>query len=414
MQVAARMYADPPTPPPEYGYETDVEDGDDNDDGGDEDRDAQGVSDAADKDAELVEDDAAKMARATQAVAGDVEGAAAAAASPVVRASSASDAMAEQLAARSRNPHLFPAGFWMPGAQAVFAAVQSSRTGVDLPPAPRVPTPPVVSRSFAPAGVNTRTLPLSAGTPPPHSQPPPAEQVRVPTPSPALAGEESSSDMDDDALVAAYITPPASPAASPRYSHPSSGRRPRSSGTQAMRATRGAVAVATPAAAVVNGDSQSTLTLRDVHVAIRNGFSSVRREMTRFRAELVVVKTQAASTLRRMDGLAASVDGSGVDSGAMMERLSQMENALNKLGDRITLPSEGATRAGGAEQNCSGVIQDIKVRLCVFLDFYVHVRGGACVWPSLRPSRVVCPRVSWCRRVTCFLCFATHVAVAFI
>jgi len=370
MQVAPRMYADPPTPPPEFEEESDVEEGDDNDYGGVEDRDAQGVADDNDERAEVVEDDAQEVVRATRAVAGEADGTVAAAAPPAARIVSASDALAEQLAARSRIPRLFPAAFFTLGAQAVFAAVQSTRTGLVLPP-----TAPVVSQGIAPAGINTRTLPLSAGTPPPHPRHPSAG--RVPTLSPALGDVESSSDMDDDALVAAYITPPASPAACPRYSGPSVGRRARSSGSQAMRASRGAANAVAPATAMNNGDLPSALTLRDVHVAVRNGFSSVRREMTRLRAELVVVKTQAASTLRRMDGLAASADGSGADSGAIMERLSQMNNALNKLGDRITVPSEAATRAGGAEQHSTGVIQDIKVRLCVLLDSSGLYEGGS-------------------------------------
>lgn len=88
----------------------------------------------------------------------------------------------------------------------------------------------------------------------------------------------------------------------------------------------------------------------------------------------MVVKSEAASGLRRMDGLAASADGSGADSGALMERLSHLDSTLNKLCDRIPV-SGGATGAGDAEHQSTRVVQDIKVRVCALIDSLVYVRG---------------------------------------
>jgi len=104
-------------------------------------------------------------------------------------------------------------------------------------------------------------------------------------------------------------------------------------------------------------------TINDLHQAVRNGFSSVRRELTRLRAELVVVKSQSASALRRMDGIAAASDGSESGNGVVLERLTRLESVLNDLGDRLSAarPGDGADNA--ADTNSPTVIRDIKVCL---------------------------------------------------
>jgi len=112
------------------------------------------------------------------------------------------------------------------------------------------------------------------------------------------------------------------------------------------------------------GDDGSTIagpTLAEIYGAVRNGFSSVRREMTRSRAELVVVKAQAASALRRMDGLAATADGSDAGNGAVLQRLTLLEAVLKQLGDRLPEPRGEAADGTGAGNDSVRVIQQIKV-----------------------------------------------------
>jgi len=177
----------------------------------------------------------------------------------------------------------------------------------------------------------------------------------------------SSSDMNDDDLVASYIAPPASPAASPRATHPSAGSRRRSGGSRGTRGTRVAAAgtgtvAATASAAVGVGEIGQHAAERDeILRAVRNGFSSVRRELTRFRAELVVVKSQAASTLRRMDGLAAAADSSEAGSGALCERMGEVEKAVTSLGDRLPAAQRGVADGTSDAGQSVCVITEIKV-----------------------------------------------------
>jgi len=182
--------------------------------------------------------------------------------------------------------------------------------------------------------------------------------MTLPTASPRLEDGDSSSEMDDDALVAAYITPPASPAASPRDSRPASGQRRRSI---RVRAPRGGAAAARAFLASQDDDEPSAITLHDVHQAVRNGFSSIRRELTRFRTELVVVKSQSASVLRRVDGLSAATDGSQAGNGAMLERLANVQTALNNLGNRHQVGHAGDADGGVVETSSANVINEIKV-----------------------------------------------------
>jgi len=102
--------------------------------------------------------------------------------------------------------------------------------------------------------------------------------------------------------------------------------------------------------------------LRDLHQAVRNGFSSLRRELTRLRAELVVVKSQSASALRRMDGVAAAADGTESRNGLVLERLAHIESVLGGLGDRLPSARVGDGQGGGADDGSAALIRDIKVR----------------------------------------------------
>jgi len=132
--------------------------------------------------------------------------------------------------------------------------------------------------------LNSTASPVRAATPPPPSAP--STQVAMP---PAV-DDERSEDMEDDELVMAYVTPPASPAAaatasaSPGRTRPSLGKRRRAADSRTVRR-----AVAPGASSGVAGTQEESVTVQDVLDALRSGLSSVRREITRFRGELVVV-----------------------------------------------------------------------------------------------------------------------------
>jgi len=331
---------------------------------------------------------------------------------PARRASS--DALAEQLASRNHNPFIFPMAHWTPGAEAVLAASQSFRVAARLPL-----LAPTVSRGATAAGAGSSTapqrvsaspqspmLPLQTPSPPPRrarvGQVPPATAPPLQTPFSPVRGARvgsapplpshselndgtSSSEMNDDDLVAAYITPPASPAA--RAPMPSPGRRPssakrrRSSSRRGAHGGRAAVTAAVPEVE----EHGPGLALLDVQDAIRNGFSSVRQELTRLRGELVVVKSQAASALRRMDGLAASVDGSHTSNGVMLERFGRLEAALSDVQSLLLSTRTGTAGGTAPDVDSAGTINEIKVRL----------RTGLLLLVSLRDECFVA-LVGWC------------------
>jgi len=269
----------------------------------------------------------------------------------------AADALAEVLASRSRFPQIFPAACWVPAASAAFASASNATAG--RPPLPHA-APSATNRNPSPNTSSSPWRAFASGPTPPPPPPPP------PPPSTAnLPDDESSEEMDDDELVLAYVTPPASPVVStmpvtsPRRTRPSSGSRRRSLEARPARA------VATAAAAASEDvDDPQLLTLDVIHAALRSGFSSVRRELTRLRAELVVVKSQSASALRRMDGIAASADGRESGNGVVLERLVGIDRALSTLGERMPKTSNGEDGGGAAAngQNSVALVTEIKVR----------------------------------------------------
>jgi len=271
----------------------------------------------------------------------------------------AADAMAEQLASRRRFLHIFPAACWVPGAQAAIASAPNAAFG--RPPLPRA-TSSVTNRHLE---ANTISSPQRAFAAPPPPAPLP-QQPRSPPPSAAnVLDDESSDDMDDDELVLAYVTPPASPVAStmpgtsPLGTRPSSGTRRRSAESRAARGLAAAAAAASQAA-----EASQQLTLDDIRGVLRSGFSSVGRELTRLRAELVVVKSQSASVLRRMDGMAAAADGRESGNGVVLERLACIDRALNTLGERMAKTSDGEEGGVASVNGRSSValVTEIKVR----------------------------------------------------
>jgi len=114
--------------------------------------------------------------------------------------------------------------------------------------------------------------------------------------------------------------------------------------------------------------------------------------MTRFRAEMVVVKSQAASSLRRMDGLTTVAEGSQSSNGAVLERLAELETTLNGFGRRLPSVHAGAEHGASAEAATVRTINEIKVseRNTLMLEFSLRGedRGG-----RLRPS--VCHLAFW-------------------
>jgi len=98
--------------------------------------------------------------------------------------------------------------------------------------------------------------------------------------------------------------------------------------------------------------------------------------MTRFRAELVVVKSQAASVLRRMDGLAATTDGMQSGNEIVLERLVHVEKALKAVGDRIPAARDGGDSwgAGTTEGDTVRVINEIKVRRGTGVQYALFLR----------------------------------------
>ena len=186
-----------------------------------------------------------------------------------------SDDFAELLAFRMRKPSVIPAACWMPGAPAVLAAAQYSRTGPGRPS-----FPPVVRQGVVPVGVAAGTLPrhTSPSLPPPPAHHPAPERMLAPPMASSPDEESSRSAMNEDDLVVSNITPPASPAASPRATHPSEGSCRRSGGSRGTRGTRvaaagtGTIAAAASAAVGVGEIGRQTAERDEILRVVRNGF----------------------------------------------------------------------------------------------------------------------------------------------
>jgi len=187
-------------------------------------------------------------------------------------------------------------------------------------------------------------------------------------PPPLLPAEESRDDMNDDELLLAYVTLPASPSfappGSPWSDRPSSGKRCRTSSSRVARGET-AAAVGAASAAAGNGadDEPAPSSSRDVYDAVRAVFSSLRREGTRYLVELVVVKSQSASVVRRMDGISAAVDGSESGTGALMERVAGLEKVISALAERLPMAGDRSAECGISHDMSPSVINDIKACL---------------------------------------------------
>eukprot|EP00168_Porphyra_purpurea_P020854 TRINITY_DN8947_c0_g1_i1.p1 TRINITY_DN8947_c0_g1~~TRINITY_DN8947_c0_g1_i1.p1 ORF type:complete len:136 (-),score=21.76 TRINITY_DN8947_c0_g1_i1:586-993(-) len=132
--------------------------------------------------------------------------------------------------------------------------------------------------------------------------------------------------------------PLVTPTVTPRNGSASSGKCRRFEVSRASRAAgiaARAAAAAGPAAAGPAAGKTAPAMFDELHQAVRNDFASVLHELTRFRAELVVVKTQTATVVHGVEGLAAAADGSHSGNGAVLERLAQLQGALDRLGDRL-------------------------------------------------------------------------------
>ena len=104
------------------------------------------------------------------------------------------------------------------------------------------------------------------------------------------------------------------------------------------------------------------MALKDLHEALRGGLSSLRREFTRFRAELVIVKSQAASSLRRMDGIAAAAEGREARAGVVLERLGELSKDVQDLSGHVTKTTTNGTgcHEGGGGDSVA-LVTEIKV-----------------------------------------------------
>ena len=293
----------------------------------------------------------------------------------------------EALADRTRNPRMFPAAFWMPGAQAVFSAYSGQDVPRTLPPLPRNIMPATARVQGTPVGVLApRPLSLPPPSLPPPSLPPPS----LPPPSlppPSLPPQppvrraplvaflpvgtvarppcSTPPPCGDGAGFEDLVTPVASPAAVPASSsagspgcssQPYSGKRRRVSAARASRAATGSTSGA--ASGALEADQAATRTQDALLDVLRNGFSSVRRELTRLRSEVVVVKAQAASSLRRMDGLAATADDRQSHHGAVIGRLARLEASIQGLGERMPKKDDEGVPT---EQSSLTLVNEIKV-----------------------------------------------------
>jgi len=101
--------------------------------------------------------------------------------------------------------------------------------------------------------------------------------------------------------------------------------------------------------------------VKDVLDALRSGLSSVRREITRFRGDLVVVKSQAASTLRRVDGLAAAADRREPGNDAVLERLAHLDSAFDDLRKHVSRAPVASHVNNAAETDSVALVSKIKV-----------------------------------------------------
>jgi len=272
-----------------------------------------------------------------------------------------SDELAKQLATRGANPRIFMAALWFPGTHAAFAAAQASDDG----PAP---IEPAADRGNTPVGVDPSHSPGTAAMTAASSWQPSAFASQPPA-SATLEGE-SSDEMDHDQLVMAYVTTPASlapmatPTSPPIRTRPSSGTRRRANNSGTARA----------AAAVAPHDSadagarvqQSGVKLRDVLDAGRNGLSSVRREVTRLRAEVVIVNFQAASTLPHMDGHSAATEGRVSRAGIIFGRLEELEQAVRGLATHISSSSNAAAGGQDGAKDSLAFMTEIKISSITF------------------------------------------------
>ena len=283
----------------------------------------------------------------------------------------------EALADRTCNPRMFSAAFWMPGAHAVFSDYSGQAVPRTLPPLPRNIMPATARVQGTPVSV---LAPRPPSLPPPSLPPPSLPPPSLPSQPPArraplvaflpvgTAAQPPCSTpppRGDGVDFEDLVTPGASPASAPAWSpdvspqspcHPSSGKRRRVSAARASRAATGSASGAASGAQAA--DQAATRTQDALLDALRNGFSSVRRELTRLRSEVVVVKAQAASALRRMDGLAATADDRQSHHGAVIERLSRLEASIQGLGERMPKTED---QGGPTEQSSLTLVNAIKV-----------------------------------------------------
>jgi len=112
------------------------------------------------------------------------------------------------------------------------------------------------------------------------------------------------------------------------------------------------------------------MSLEDVAQLIKTGLASVRAELTRVKAELVVVKAQAASTLRKVDALAAAADADTGAQANVLERMAALERVMVNMRGRLSVDDDDAATAAKAGGGGAGlakndaVLMVNKVKVC--------------------------------------------------
>ena len=100
------------------------------------------------------------------------------------------------------------------------------------------------------------------------------------------------------------------------------------------------------------------MSFEDVAQLIKTGLASVRAELTRVKAELVVVKAQAASTLRKVDALAASADADTGAQANVLERMAALERMMVDMRGRLSVNEDDAAAAAKARGGGAGLAKN--------------------------------------------------------
>lgn len=101
-----------------------------------------------------------------------------------------------------------------------------------------------------------------------------------------------------------------------------------------------------------------------IQTVFKGGLASVRGEVTRMRSEVVVVRSQAASTLRKVDAITSRLDADNTREKDVLERLQAVESVLQKVYERLPAIGGAAAAARTSPRNSSNTVDAIyKIRV---------------------------------------------------